>query len=185
MYPTAPKKRKSCDEAEVSISSKKTKLSKVPASKDSEDIHEPSLQEINESLKPENLKNIVTGRQKKRAKHQKVVEVNKQSSKEREISRNIEYLNKWKSNRESWKFEKLRQISVQNHLFDEDNIDDDMWSLIIEYLSCAKGAAREYIIKKSQEVINDIDGRLTESNKKQMLSLKNYERAREMLQLLQ
>lgn len=186
MHPTAPKKRKSFDEAEVPISSKKTKLSKVPVNKDSdEDIHEPSLQEINESLKPENLKNIETGRQKKRAKHQKVVEVNKQSSKEREISRNIEYLNKWKSNRESWKFEKLRQISVQNHLFDEDNIDDDMWSLIIEYLSGAKGAARESIIKKSQEVINDIDSRLTESNKKQMLSLKNYERAREMLQLLQ
>lgn len=143
------------------------------------------MQEINESLKPENIKNVETGRQKKRTKHQKVVEVNKQSSKEREILRNVEYLNKWKSNRESWKFEKLRQISIQNHLYDEDNIDDGLWSLIIDYLSGTKGAARECIIKKSQEVINDIDSRLTETNKKQMLNLKNYERAREMLQLLQ
>lgn len=161
-------------------------MSKAPANPDSdEEIHEPTLQEINESLKSENLKNIETGRQKKRAKHQKVVEVNKQSSKEREISRNNDYLNKWKSDRESWRFEKLRQISIQNHLFDEENIDDNLWSLTIEYLSGAKGAARECIVKKSQEVINDIDSRLTETNKREMLGLKNYERAREMLQLLQ
>lgn len=183
----APKKRKSLDEGEAAISCKKSKLSKASAiSPDSdEEIHEPTLQEINESLKPENIKNVETVRQKKRAKHQKVVEVNKQSSLEREILRNIEYLNKWKSNRESWKFEKLRQISIQNHLFDEANIDDDLWLLIIEYLSGTKGAARECIIKKSQEVINDIDNRLTETNKKELLSLKNYKRAREMLQLLQ
>lgn len=150
-----------------------------------EEIHEPTLQEINESLKPENIKNIETVRQKKRTKHDKVVQVNKQSSLEREILRNIEYLNKWKSDREAWKFEKLRQISIQNHLFDEANIDDDLWWLIIEYLSGAKGAARDCIIKKSQDVINDIDSRLTETNKKEMLCLKNYKRAREMLQLLQ
>lgn len=158
----------------------------MSASNDSDhEIHEPTLQEINESLKPENIKGIETGRQKKRAKHQKVVEVNKQSSVEREILRNIEYLNKWKSNRDSWKFEKLRQISIQNHLYDEASIDDDLWWLIVEYLSGAKGAARECIVKKSEEVINDIDGRLTETNKNQMLGLKNYKRAREMLQLLQ
>lgn len=104
---------------------------------------------------------------------------------EREISRNVDYLNKWKSNRETWKFEKLRQISIQNHLYDEQSIDDELWWLIIEYLSGTKGAARECIIKKSQDVINDIDSRLTETNKKEMLNLKNYKRAREMLQLLQ
>lgn len=183
---TAPKKRKSFDNdeaaSESAISNKKTKLS---ADSDNEETHEPTLQEINESLKPENIKNIETGRQKKRAKHQQVVEVNKQSSKEREILRNIEYLNKWKSDRDSWKFEKLRQISIQNSLYDEAHIDDDLWWLVTEYLSGAKGAARECIIKKSQDIINDIDSRLTETNKKEMLSLKNYKRAREMLQLLQ
>lgn len=187
---TAPKKRKSLDDGEVNsdsaITHKKTKLSKTPAACDSDDeIHEPTLQEINESLKPENIKNIETVRQKKRTKHQHVVEVNKQSSLEREILRNIEYLNKWKMNRDSWKFEKLRQISIQNHLYDEANIDDDLWEIIVEYLSGTKGAARECIIKKSEGVINDIDSRLTETNQKEMLSLKSYTRAREMLQLLQ
>ncbi|XP_037044279.1 uncharacterized protein C7orf50 homolog [Bradysia coprophila] len=184
----SPKKRKSFDNDEVSsdsaISNKKAKLSVAPADSD-EETHEPTLQEINESLKPENIKNIDTGRQKKRAKHQQTVEVNKQSSKEREILRNIEYLNKWKSDRDSWKFEKLRQISIQNSLYDEANIDDDLWWLVTEYLSGAKGAARDCIIKKSQDIINDIDSRLTETNKKEMLSLRNYKRAREMLQLLQ
>lgn len=143
------------------------------------------MQEINESLKPENIKDIETVRQKKRKKHEKVVEINKQSSLEREILRNIEYLKKWKTNREEWKFEKLRQISIQNHLFDEQNIDDALWRLIIEYLSGTKGAAREIIIKKSEEVINDIDSRLTETNREEMLSRKNYKRARDILQLLQ
>lgn len=186
LQPTpAPKKRKSFDNDEgasdSAISSKKLKLS---ANSD-EETHEPTLQEINDSLKPENIKNIETGRQKKRVKHQQTVEVNKQSSKERETLRNIEYLNKWKSDRDSWKFEKLRQISIQNSLYDEANMDDDLWWLVTEYLSGTKGAARECIIKKSQDIINDIDSRLTETNKKEMLSLKNYQRAREMLQLLQ
>lgn len=84
-----------------------------------------------------------------------------------------------------WKFEKLRQISIQNHLFDDKNIDDALWLLTVEYLSGAKGAAREFIMNKAEEIINAIDGRLTETNKKEMLSQKNYNRAREMLQLLQ
>jgi len=182
-----PKKRKSLDEDEVSISGKKSKLSKIEQDSDhsDEELHEPTLLEINESLKPENIKDIETVRQKKRSKHQKVVEVNKQSSVEREILRNVEYLNKWKRNRELWKFEKLRQISIQNHLYDEQNIDDDLWCLIVEYLSGSKGAARNFIVKKSEEIIDDIDSRLTETNKKEMLTLKNYERAREILQLLQ
>lgn len=187
---TAPKKRKSLDDDEVAtnraISNKKSKLSKTPASSDSdEDIHEPTVHEINESLKPENIKDIETVRQKKRTKHQQVAEVNKHSAKEREILRNIEYLNKWKLDRDSWKFEKLRQISIQNHLYDEADIDDDLWVIIIEYLSGAKGAARDCIVKKSQDVINDIDCQLTDTNKKELLSRKNYKRAREMLQMLQ
>lgn len=173
------------DEDEVCISSKKSKLSKNTNPESDDELHEPTLQEINESLRPENVKNIETVRQKKRAKHQQVVEVNKHSSMEREILRNVEYLNKWKSNRDAWKFEKLRQISIQNHLYDEQNIDDKLWWLIVEYLSGAKGAARDFIIQKSEGIINDIDGRLTETNQKELLGKKNYSRAREMLQLLQ
>ncbi|KAJ6641696.1 Facilitated trehalose transporter Tret1, partial [Pseudolycoriella hygida] len=148
-----PKKRKSHDEDEVSHN-KKSKQSNDSSDSDDE-AHEPTLQEVDDSFKPENMKNIETVRQKKRTKHQKIVEVSKQSALKRETSRNIEYLNKWKSSRETWKFEKLRQISIQNHFG-------------------SKGAAREYILKKSQEIIDDIDNRLNDTNRKQLLSQKNY-----------
>lgn len=132
------------------------------------------------------MPNIETTRQKKRAKHQKVVETAKVDSAQRELLRNSEYLQKWKNNRSEWKFEKLRQISIQNNLFKEDaTIDEETWELTIEYMAGCKGAARDAMIKKAETIINDIDAQITEHNKMEMLQQQSYIRARELLQMLQ
>lgn len=151
-----------------------------------EDVHEPTITELVAADKPENVPNIETTRQKKRAKHQKCIEIAKVDSAQRELLRNTEYLQKWKHNRAEWKFEKLRQISIQNNLFKEvDPIDDDTWQLAVEYMSGSKGAARDAIVKKAETVINEIDARITEENKMEMITQQSYNRAREILQLLQ
>lgn len=146
----------------------------------------PSNTELVQATQPENTPNIDTTRQKKRAKHQKVVETAKVDSAQREQLRNLEYLRKWKTNKVEWKFEKLRQISIQNQLFREkDAIDDESWELAIDYMSGTKGAGREVIIKKAEEIINEIDSRINGEKNAELVKLKSYNRARELLQLLQ
>lgn len=148
--------------------------------------HDPSSNELVLATQPENTPNIDTTRQKKRAKHQKVVETAKVDSAQREEQRNLDYLRKWKTNKDEWKFEKLRQISIQNQLFREkEAIDDEFWELAIEYMSGTKGAGREVIIKKAEEIINEIDNRISGEKNAELVKLRSYNRARELLQLLQ
>lgn len=157
------------------------------------ELLEPSASEVAQSMAPENQLNIETIRHKKKAKHQTIVEVSKLDSRQRERQRNSEYLHKWKHARIEWKFEKLRQISIQNNLFnDEDNKGatndeqpDDIWAITVEYLAGTQGSARNKIVQKAEEIINEIDGRINEFNKNELVKLKNYHRARELLQLLQ
>lgn len=148
--------------------------------------HDPSSTELVLATQPENKPNIDTTRQKKRAKHQKVVETAKVDSAQREELRNLEYLRKWKTNKGEWKFEKLRQISIQNQLFREkEAVNDESWELAIEYMTGTKGAGREVIIKKAEEIINEIDSRISGEKNTELVKLKSYNRARELLQLLQ
>ncbi|XP_075162137.1 uncharacterized protein LOC142234829 [Haematobia irritans] len=153
-----------------------------------EDVMEmPTLEQLKESEKPENNCAIVTGRQKKRQKHQKHVEAQKGQSIDREKQRNEEYLTKWKNSREEWKFEKLRQISIQQTMLDEHMMNDIIWATALEYLSGSKGAAREKIIKIANDVIEDIDKQCEdkedESQKLAMVNSTKYQRARDLLQI--
>lgn len=184
-------KRKSSEQPVTSTKKLKTKSAKAAAKhsssdeSDDEKIQEPSYTEIMESLKPENVLSIETIRQKKKAKHQKNIEERQSGGKEKEIQRNSEYLKLWKTNRAEWKFEKLRQISIQNHLFDMPGMDTDLWQIAMEYLSGAKGMARNSIIKKAEGMISTIEAQMDENNKKELIQSINYTRARELMQLLQ
>lgn len=73
-------------------------------------------------------------RQKKRQKKVQVIVRNK----EQEIEKTISYLTKWDTNRDEWKYEKLRQIYIQKHVFDEAIISNEHSDLAIKYLSTSK-----------------------------------------------
>lgn len=153
---------------------------------------EPTAAQLQQANRPENQPDIETTRRKKRAKHQKVVATAKVDSAQRELLRNREYLRQWKTNRSAWKFEKLRQISVQNHLFptggDGERVDDEMWSMSLEYMSGTKGAGRQTIIRQAEEVIQKIDERIGDDGGgggNELVRSQDYTRARELLQLLQ
>ena len=130
--------------------------------------------------------NIETIRQKKKAKHLTIVDSNKTETLKKDLQRNINYLRNWKYSRDEWKFEKLRQISIQNSLFkfDED-IDSEVWSIMVEYLSGTKGAALAVVTKKAEDVINETDAKINKTNKNDLIQECSYKRARDLLQCLQ
>lgn len=184
----AMKRKSNMDSDNKAKKSKMTQQDNINDASDDDDFHEPSHTELQQAVQPENTPNIETTRKKKKAKHQKLVEIAKEDSAQREMQRNAEYLRKWKYNRSEWKFEKLRQISIQNHLFiggTTDLMDDYTWDLTIEYLAGTKGAGRDLIVTKAEDIINSIDSRITNQNKDEMVKLTSYNRARELLQILQ
>ncbi|KAM7358529.1 uncharacterized protein ACRADG_003469 isoform 2-T2 [Cochliomyia hominivorax] len=154
---------------------------------DDDDFHEPTLEELKESEKPENNLAIVTGRQKKKQKHQKLLEAQKGQSAEKEKQRNAEYLNKWKHARDSWKFEKLRQISIQQNMFESDKLDENVWPIALEYLAGSKGSAKDKIVKLANDVIEESDKMCeqqeSEEEKHSILNSLKYQRARDLLQI--
>uniref|UniRef100_T1PH93 WKF domain-containing protein n=1 Tax=Musca domestica TaxID=7370 RepID=T1PH93_MUSDO len=148
---------------------------------------EPTLEQLKESEKPENTLAIVTGRQKKKQKHQKLLEAQKEHSMEKERQRNEEYLKKWKHCREDWKFEKLRQISIQQSMFDENILSTEYWNIALEYLAGSKGAAKDKVIKMANDVIDEVDkqceAKETEEQRQQLVNSVKYQRARDLLQI--
>lgn len=151
------------------------------------DFHEPTLEELKESEKPENNLAILTGRQKKKQKHLKLLEAQKGHSAEKEKQRNEEYLSKWKHSRDEWKFEKLRQISIQQTMFEGDKLDVSAWPIALEYLAGSKGAAKDKIVKLANDVIDEIDKLCeqqdSEEEKQTIVNSIKYQRARDLLQI--
>lgn len=48
----------------------------------------------------------------------------------------------WKKARATWKFQKLRQVWLINHMYDDKQVPDSHWNLFLEYIHDLKGAAR-------------------------------------------
>lgn len=181
-----PKKSKRPINNDDPSPSKKQKKSKSDSGDSDNEIREPTRAELIECMKPENTADIQTVRQKKKKNHQNIVEVKKISSEQRERDNIKTYIQTWKTNREAWKFEKLRQIAIQKHLFDVDQISEDIWETVVEYMAGTKGAARLSIIKSAEELINQIDEDEDAEDSIRKILLKNkYKRAREILQILQ
>lgn len=152
---------------------------------DHEELYEPTYNEIMESTKPENVIQIETKRQKKRDAHQNSVENKHKDSVKKEHQKNIDYLKNWELNRTTWKFEKLRQISIQHHIFNDNLISDEIWITALNYLAGTKGSARLQLIDKAEKIINSIDEQINETNQNELTTSIKYKRAREMLQILQ
>ncbi|XP_054733780.1 uncharacterized protein C7orf50 homolog isoform X1 [Anastrepha obliqua] len=152
-----------------------------------EEMQEPTLEELCESEKPENVIAVVTVRQKKKKRHEQRLQATKEQTISKERYRNEEYLRKWKNARAEWKFEKLRQISIQRTVFEEEKISAEMWPIALEYLSSSKGAAKAQVIKLAEECIDELDKQCAQPNsseeeRKAVIDSSRYQRARDLLQ---
>lgn len=179
------KKRKNSEKGEV-----KEKRSKFvrenDVCEDVADLHEPTKDELKESEKPENTLALMTIRQKRREKHQKLLEKQEGKGAERELRRDEDYLRMWYHSRNVWKFEKLRQISIEQTMLEK--LRSDIWPLALQYLAGTKGASKERLVKIANETIEQLDKQseklLGESEKRILLHSTKYQRARDLLQIL-
>ncbi|ETN63937.1 hypothetical protein AND_004334 [Anopheles darlingi] len=120
-------------------------------------------------------------RAKKRKKREEAVQEKPKEQTQEEIR---QYLECWSSQREKWKFQKLKQIFIQKYILDENHIDTDMWPVALEYLSGTKGASRDLLIKNAETVISEIDAAAEENESDTQQTSAKYQRARELLQSL-
>lgn len=99
--------------------------------KRSAEEQQPVVEEENENVLP-------TAPLSKRQKKKQKKLLNMTKSKDKEVEKTNAYLDKWNSNRDEWKYEKLRQIFLQKHILDVNVIDDEHCDIAIKYLSTSK-----------------------------------------------
>lgn len=93
----------------------------------------------------------------KRKKHAQLLEEKKMKGELKMQQSVLNYLSKWKHARCEWKFEKLKQIWLQQNLFVIDKLPEEFWSTIVEYLNGSKGATRKIILKEALKIIEKED----------------------------
>ncbi|XP_055620405.1 uncharacterized protein C7orf50 homolog [Toxorhynchites rutilus septentrionalis] len=171
-------KRKSTSDDVTDIPSKKIKK----GSPQSTDITAGTTLEqvllVNPSLKPKKK----TKRAKQREKHAKNQEAKQEKAKDRDRQEVKEYLRMWSEDKDKWKFQKLKQMYIQTHVFDEDHLDGEMWPTVLEYLSGSKGSGKEALLKRAEAVVKEIDKQAKDSEDDTLLQSSKYQRARELLQ---
>uniref|UniRef100_A0AAG5DDM4 WKF domain-containing protein n=1 Tax=Anopheles atroparvus TaxID=41427 RepID=A0AAG5DDM4_ANOAO len=126
----------------------------------------------------------LTNKNSKREKHAKLVDDLREKAKNKECEGTLQYLDTWKNSRAEWKFEKLKQIYIQTHIFDEDKINGEIFPLALEYLSGMRGSSKQSLKKAAETVIKQIDASVTENGDDSAQESGKYQRARELLQSL-
>lgn len=145
----------------------------------SEETRLPTEEELLEVQKPQNIKDVASKRQKKRLKHEKLLADNKLKQDAALQEKALNYLSRWKHNQSEWKFEKLRQIWLQNHMFDVTALPDKFFDILVEYFGGSKGKIREVLIETCTKIVDE-----AEDNEDAVAGDK-FKRARTLLQFLQ
>ncbi|ELU08697.1 hypothetical protein CAPTEDRAFT_69117, partial [Capitella teleta] len=59
----------------------------------------------------------------------------------------------WKEKRSEWAFRKVRQTWLLQNMFDLEQIDEDNYEVLLEYLEGSRGHARTSLIEKAEEML--------------------------------
>ncbi|XP_055686655.1 uncharacterized protein C7orf50 [Lutzomyia longipalpis] len=146
---------------------------------------QPTEEELRESEKPENQMNVESVRDKKRKLTEKQAENSREKLKNLAKETAHDYLIRWKNDKKQWKFEKVKQKFIQNNALNEENFNQEMWPIVLEYLGKSKGASRDYLIETAQKVIQEVDQAIQKDPQNaHLLHESRYLRARELLQML-
>lgn len=86
----------------------------------------------------------------------------------------LDYLRTWDTNRKNWNFKKVRQVWLLQNMFDQVQIADEDFSILLKYLEGLKGAAKEKTIEmaelKLESETDELDS-VAESRVRQVLQL--------------
>lgn len=127
--------------------------------------------------KPESKRSL------KRKKHVKLLEEKKLKADLKMQQGVLNYLSKWKHARGEWKFEKLKQIWLQQNLFVVSKIPEEFWESTLEYFNGSKGAIRKVIFKEGLKIIEEDDKSEVDNDDEEYLT--RLRRAREIVQSLE
>uniref|UniRef100_A0ABI7W9V6 WKF domain-containing protein n=1 Tax=Felis catus TaxID=9685 RepID=A0ABI7W9V6_FELCA len=86
----------------------------------------------------------------------------------------------WAQKHEKWKFQKTRQTWLLLHMYDNDQVPDELFSTLLAYLEGLRGRARELTVQKAEALMQKSD----EARGADTLPLGTIQRVRQVLQLL-
>ncbi|XP_046945085.1 uncharacterized protein C7orf50 homolog isoform X2 [Lynx rufus] len=92
----------------------------------------------------------------------------------------LDYLRSWAQKHEEWKFQKTRQTWLLLHMYDDDQVPDELFSTLLAYLEGLRGRARELTVQKAEALMQKSD----EARGADTLPLGTIQRVRQVLQLL-
>lgn len=175
------KKRKAQEAPLDSSNDQKSKKKKRPVVKDNKTVDEGLEAEVpNENEPVKAQKESVRAR--KRKKQAKLLE-DKKTKVELDLQqKSLNYLSKWKHSKSEWKFEKLRQIWLQQNLLDLQKIPNEFWETVVEYFSSSKGMSRQSVLDQAIKFVEDENVSKDEQEEEYKVKL---QRARDIVQYLQ
>lgn len=165
-----PKKQVKFDQ-NISIEEKKKEKLREKRSK--------QVDEISKDLKSNNK----SKRQLKREKNEARLSALKTEKDKVLLTEVLNYLSKWKHNRETWKFEKKKNFYIFHNILDEDKIPDEIWNTVLEYVNNSMGKIKEKTIQEATKIIEDME-KEDDENASEKVSDKKYERARTFIQYI-
>ncbi|XP_018567868.1 uncharacterized protein C7orf50 [Anoplophora glabripennis] len=122
-------------------------------------------------------------RAQKRKKHAKLLEEKRLKGEVVSQQNALNYLSKWKHCRSEWKFEKLKQIWLQQNLFDTSKIPSEFWETALEYFNGSKGFIRNVVLRDALKIIEKEESTEEENADENYLLI--VKRARDIVQNLQ
>ncbi|XP_066145485.1 uncharacterized protein C7orf50 homolog isoform X2 [Euwallacea fornicatus] len=143
--------------------------------------NKPIEEEVQTST--QNTEKKESNRSRKKKKHSQLQEEQRLKGDLEMQQKALNYLSKWKHNRSEWKFEKLRQIWLQQYLLDVNKIPDEFWESAVQYFSGSKGHSRQVALDNAVKVIEEDEG-VSEENQSEDYNMK-LKRARDIIQNLQ
>ena len=66
-----------------------------------------------------------------------------------------EYLETWKRTRTLWKFQKVRQVWLLQHMYNTEQVSNDTFAIMVEYLKGLKGAGRTATLAEAEKVLSE------------------------------
>ncbi|XP_054913938.1 uncharacterized protein C7orf50 homolog isoform X2 [Poeciliopsis prolifica] len=90
----------------------------------------------------------------------------------------LDYLTRWAQNRPAWKFQKIRQTWLLQHMYDSEKVPDDTFVVLLQYLEGMFGRAKETTVQKALVLVEE-SGKAPQDVSVQQRA----QRAREVIQL--
>lgn len=131
-----------------------TKKQKQDPETPSETACENGETEENVNMEKMEVKREDSIRAMKRKKHAALMQEKKLKAELALQQKCLNYISQWKHNRSEWKFEKLKQVWLQQNMFNSDKIPAEIWDTVVDYFCGCKGKARETIIQDAVKVID-------------------------------